>query len=336
MKPLLTRSRYRMWIAVYVLGWLAVLLSAPWIGGESLDVRFSFLHSPGNAHSVDLDILLYQRIPRVLLAALVGGALAVVGACFQVILRNPLAEPYTVGISGGCSLGAVIALTVPALGFSWGPFSGVQFFSLLGAAATLGFIHRLADRPEGTSSNTLLLAGVTVTILCGSLILFFRYWAGPHYLIAMDRWMMGGLEVVGYRELSVLLPFLLPGLGLLFSCRTELNHLALGEEMAAGHGVDVASVQQRIFWGGGLATAGVVSLAGPIGFVGLIVPHAVRRLSGFDHRVVLPASFFLGGAFLTLCDTLARVLVYPTEIPVGIITALVGGPIFIRILLMKK
>jgi len=149
----------------------------------------------------------------------------------------------------------------------------------------------------------------------------------------MDRWMMGGLDVVGYHELSALLPLLLPGLALLLFQGIALNQLAFGEEMATGHGVNVATVQRFVLLGTGLATAAAVSLAGPIGFVGLIVPHAVRRFSGSDHRLVLPASFLLGGTFLTLCDLFARTVVAPTEMPVGIVTAILGGPVFLRILL---
>jgi len=152
----------------------------------------------------------------------------------------------------------------------------------------------------------------------------------------MDHWLMGGLDIVGYRSLAALLPLLLPGAGMLFMQMGSYNLLALGEEMALGYGVDVISVQRLSLIGGGLATAGAVSIAGPIGFVGLLVPHAVRRLSGFDHRILLPASFLAGGTLLVICDTIARTIVAPTEMPVGIITALVGGPFFIYLLFRKK
>jgi iron complex transport system permease protein len=184
--------------------------------------------------------------------------------------------------------------------------------------------------------TTILLAGVTINILCGAAILLLRYLVSPHLLVAMDRWMMGGLDIVGYRDLIALLPFALPGLALLVASANALNQLALGEEMALGHGVSVGAVQKKILLGTGLSCAAAVSLAGPIGFVGLIVPHAVRRLSGADNRLVLPASFFLGGSFLTLCDLAARTVVAPTEMPVGIITAMVGGPVFLRILFRKN
>ena len=183
--------------------------------------------------------------------------------------------------------------------------------------------------------NTLLLAGVTVGILCGAVVLMIRYVASPDVLLTMDRWLMGGLDIIGYGQLASLLPFVLPGLVLLGAQMNALNHLALGEEMAHGQGVDVGRVQRQSLLGGALLTAAAVSLAGPIGFVGLLVPHIVRRLSGLDHRVVLWASFCGGAAFLAACDTLARTLVAPTEVPVGIFTALLGGPFFIGLLLRR-
>jgi len=309
------------WILLaYLAPCLAVAGAAPFVGSAAT--------TP--------DILWSLRMPRVILGFLAGGTLAAVGAAFQVILRNPLAEPYTLGVASGGALGAAVAFWIPGLAVTLGPLSSLQLFSLAGCGAALALIYVLAHRPHGISMSTLLLAGVTIGILCGALIMLVRFLAKPTILVAMERWVMGGLDIFGYREVAALVPFLLPGLGLLAVQVPSLNHLSLGEEMAAGHGVDVAAVQREVFLGAGLATAAVVSVAGPIGFVGLIVPHAVRRLSGFDHRIVLPASFLVGGAFLVACDALARIIVTPAEMPVGILTALIGGPIFIRILLARK
>jgi iron complex transport system permease protein len=315
---------------------LAVLAVAPLIGTEQVSVSqiLAGLFSP--APGVDFDIFFYHRIPRVILAFSVGGALAVAGGALQVALRNPLAEPFILGVSGGGAVGAVLAISVPGLFLRVGPLSTVQVFSLAGCLAAILVIYHVASRTKGVSMATILLAGVTVNILCGAAILLIRYLASPHLLIAMDRWIMGGLDVVGYGELLTLVPLLIPGLGLLLFQGHALNLLAFGQDMAAGHGVQVAAVQKRVIVGMGLITAAAVSLSGPIGFVGLIIPHGVRRLSGADHRVVLPACFCLGGAFLTLCDLLARTVVAPAEMPVGIITAIVGGPVFLRILLRQK
>ena len=317
---LLTPRRCLLRIAAYLIPALVVLGLAPFLGSERTTAA----------------ILWDLRVPRVVLGFLAGGTLALVGASLQVVLRNPLATPFTLGVTGGGALGAVVAIAVPGLSVALGPLSSVQLFALAGCGASLALIYFLARRPQGISMNMLLLAGVTVGILCGALVLLVRFLADPNLLVAMDRWVMGGLAVVGTRELASLLPLLLPGLGLLALQAPVLNHLSLGEEMAAGHGVDVAAVHREVFLGAGLATAAVVSIAGPIGFVGLIVPHAVRRLSGFDHRVVLPAAFLLGGAFLVACDTVARIALAPTEMPVGILTALIGGPVFIHILLRRR
>jgi iron complex transport system permease protein len=336
MTAILTPKRLALLMAGYALSSVVVLVIAPFFGSERLAVDNVATALFSNRVHIDAEIFFYHRVPRVLLAFLVGGSLAVAGSALQVVLRNPLAEPFILGIAGSGAVGAVVAISVPGLFVHMGPFSSVQLLSLLGCVVCIWGIYRLASSPVGMSMATILLAGVTINILCGPTILLVRYLVSPHLLVAMDRWMMGGLDVVGYGELSGLLPFLLPGLVLVFVTGNSLNQLTLGEEMAIGHGVNVAFVQKQVLLGTGLATAAAVSLAGPIGFVGLIVPHAVRRLSGVDHRVVLPASFCLGGSFLTICDLAARTVVAPTEMPVGIITAAVGGPIFLKILLTRK
>jgi iron complex transport system permease protein len=336
MATLLTKRRFTLLILGYALLSLVCLTVAPLFGSESLAwdrVWNAFIHGADN---VDGEIFLYHRLPRVILAFLVGGSLALAGGALQVVLRNPLAEPFVLGIAGGGAVGAVLAISIPGLFMRFGPFSTVQAVSLIGCMVCVAGIYRLARTWAGISMSTILLAGVTINILCGAAILLIRYLVSPHLLVAMDRWMMGGLDVVGYMEIVALMPVLLPGVCFLLIQGNDLNQLAFGEAMAAGHGVNVDVVHKQIFLGTGLVTAAAVSLAGPIGFVGLIIPHAVRRITGLDHRVVLPASFCLGGGFLTLCDLIARTIVSPTEMPVGIITAVIGGPVFLRILLKRS
>jgi len=330
MKSALTFRRWALLMAAYALPFVACLVVLPLIGpGDSQS-------SGGSPDEIGAFILHQLRLPRVLLGLLAGGALAITGACFQVILRNPLAEPYTLGVTGGAAVGAVLAISVPHLAIGYGPFSSIQLFALGGAAAALGLVYRLARRPHGISMNTMLLAGVTLSVLCGGIIMFIKYLADPYDMARMTLWLMGGLAVIGYNEVITLGVFAIPGLAILLSQMSAFNQLSMGDEMAAGHGVEVRRVQRMAFLGGGLLTAAAVSVAGPIGFVGLIVPHAVRKLSGFDQRVVLPASFLLGGAFLALCDTAGRVIFSPREMPVGVFTAIVGGPLFIRILLGRR
>lgn len=310
---------------------------SPFIGAVSLDPQAIMGTIFGAATwTPDCDIFFYQRLPRVLVAFLVGGALALTGAVFQAILRNPLATPYTLGVTGGGSLGAVVIISVPALNVSWGPISAVQLASLVGSGLVLMLIYWLATGEKGLSVTTLLLAGVTVGIFCGAMIILVRFLANPYELVAMERWLVGGLTVTGYQELSLLFPLWIPGICLLLAHMHTLNHLAFGEQLASGYGVDVESVRRWSFLGGSIATASVVATAGPIGFVGLIVPHAVKMMSGVDHRIVLPASLLLGGAFLTICDTFARTVLAPVELPVGIITSLLGAPFFIHILVRSR
>jgi iron complex transport system permease protein len=332
-----TRRHCWLSLTVYAIFALLVLALAPLIGSEPLQFKtiFQNLTSDQTWH-IDTSIFIDQRLPRVIFAFLVGGALATTGAVFQVILRNPLATPYTLGVTGGGTVGAYIAISIPALTISVGPFSSIQLFALLGAALTLLLIFLLSRRPEGISVFTLLLTGVTIGIFCGAIVLLLSYFATPDRLVTMNRWTMGGVDIMGYSQLAAILPLLLPGLGLLFLQMPALNHIALGDEMAMGHGVDVAALQRNAFIGGGLTTAAVVSLAGPIAFVGLIIPHIIRRFSGYDHRIVLPASFLAGGAFLVLCDGIARTVIAPTEMPVGIITAITGAPFFVYLLLKRK
>jgi iron complex transport system permease protein len=322
-------------IIIYALLFCAVAVISPWIGSESITPAEVFSANAGIL-SPAKEIFWLQRIPRVLLALIAGGALSLTGAAFQVLFRNPLVEPFTLGISGSSSLGAFITILYPFLWLRWGPFSSVQLFAALGAGLCLFLIYTLSNRPEGISIYTLLLAGVTISIICSGAILLLTYFSDPHSLVVFQHWMMGGIDIIGYQSLFSLSPLLLPAIVVLFYHSKELNHMALNDEMAMGHGVDIKTVRRNVFIGGGLAAASVVSIVGPISFVGLIVPHAVRRISGLDQRVVLPCSFFLGGASLALCDAAARTIIAPTELPVGIITAVIGGPLFIRLLVSRR
>jgi iron complex transport system permease protein len=208
--------------------------------------------------------------------------------------------------------------------------------SLTGALVVLVLIYGLSRRPGGMATGTLLLGGITVSVLCSGLMMLVTYFVSPDEFVVFHRWVFGGVDVVGYREIMSLLVLLVPGLGLLFGRIRDFNHLALGEDMALGHGVDVGRTQMLTFVGAGVTTAAAVALTGPIGFLGMIVPHVVRALSGVDHRRVLPGSFLLGAAVLAGCDAAARTVLAPTEIPVGIVTAVLGAPVFLYILTRRR
>lgn len=324
-------SRRRFWraIALAALALLAALIALPLIGPAAVDLRRAWAGA-----SPDYQILFETRLPRVLLALLAGGALAVAGALFQALLRDALATPYTLGISSGASLGAVLAL---ALG--WQELAGlpaVWVAAFAGAALVLFLVVGIASEGRRMSSFTLLLAGVTINSICLALILLLQYLAGFAQSIAIVRWLMGGIEAVSYTTLAAVAAAVLPALGYVFWKAREWNLLAVGEEWAAARGVAVGKLVLAGYLVGSFVTGSITALTGPIGFVGLIVPHALRIKLGADHRLLIPCCFLAGAPFLALCDTLARTALAPTEIPVGVITAMLGGPFFIWLLRSRR
>ncbi len=287
---------------------------------------------PGNLHYT---IVIGQRLPRVLLGLLVGGGLGLCGASFQALLRNPLADPYTLGVASGSALGASLALAAK-WSLQVGPFGGVQVAALLGGLAVTAVIWRIGVVRREFRVESLLLGGVTVALVTSSAIIVIRTLADPHFLVTLDRWLLGSLAAALPRDSWSLLPFLLVGGLPLLALGPAFNQLALGEELAHGRGINAGRVQVWTFLAASLVTAGTVSVAGPIGFVGLIVPHAVRSIWGPDHRLLLPGSALVAGGFLLLCDTLARTVVAPTEMPVGVVTAVIGGPVFLLLLWRRR
>jgi iron complex transport system permease protein len=320
-----TRREIRVAVALSAAALLVVLLVAPLIGSAEVDYRRAW-----NGLSPDKEILFYARTPRVLLAALAGGALATAGVLFQALLRESLADPYTLGVSSGASLGAVLAIC-----FGWQSAAGlpaVWIAALIGAASTLLLVMGIASRAGRVSSFTLLLAGITVNSIAIAVILFLQNLAGFAQSFAIVRWLMGGIETVEYSTLAALAAIIAPLEFILFRYARQWNLIAVGEEWAAARGISA----QRLLWLGfvlgSVLTGAVTAITGPIGFLGLIVPHALRLKLGADHRALLPCSFLLGGAFLAVCDTISRTALAPAETPVGVITALCGGPFFIWLL----
>lgn len=341
---LMTTRRFWGWTLLFAVGALIIALLSPMFGAEAVDPFAALVEwwrlPAGAPRPVAVDIIFYLRLPRIAMAFLAGASLATVGVVFQAMLRNPLATPYTLGVASGGSFGAVVAIflpeLLPAVGFAWGPFSTVQVFAFGGSLLAVALIYLLARSGGRVTTMELLLAGVTMGMIFSALILVVRYFARPELLVDMDRWMMGRLEVDGPGSLWPVLPLLVPALAILFTLARQYDLVALGEAMAAGRGVNVARLQQWTFLAGSMATAAVVAVVGPVGFVGLIIPHTIRRLVGPDHRLLMSCSFFGGGGFLIFCDTLSRVLIPPSGMPVGVITALLGGPFFIYLLLSRR
>ena len=278
--------------------------------------------------------ILWVRIPRVLACLLVGAALATSGAGLQAILRNPLAEPFTLGISSGSALAAVIAIRVGVE--TWLGSAGVGLAALLGAGTTLFVVWRLARTDRQLPAATLVLAGVTVSMFCSAASVLIQYTSDFSEVSRMLRWMMGGLESMRLATVGWAAAPILVGIATLIGFSRELNALAAGEEAAASVGVAVARTQSIVFIVASLLVGVSIAVAGPIGFVGLIVPHAIRGTIGPDHRLLVPASALGGAALLLLCDSLARMVAAPAQLPAGAVTAVLGGPFFIFILVGQK
>jgi cobalamin transport system permease protein len=271
------------------------------------------------------------RFPRVLLGMIVGGSLASVGAALQALFRNPLAEPFTLGVSGGGAVGARVAI---ALGFG-ASVAGIPMVfvtAFLGSALFVAIVYRLASVGSVVLPGALLLAGVVLNLIAGAAVLMIQFLADYTRALQILRWMVGTLDVVGMDLVWRMLVFLVPGLLVLLATTRDLHLIAMDEEAAAALGVDVRRVERTVYAASSLVVGVTVAVAGPIGFVGLIVPHAVRLLFGEDLRIVIPCSMLLGAAFLVLADTLARTMLGASELPVGAVTALAGGPLFLALL----
>ena len=310
-----------------------VVLAAPFVGSTPIRFARVFDRAIPFQDNIDAQIFFIARLPRALAAALVGGTLAAAGVVLQGLLRNPLATPYTLGVSAGAALGAMVAITFAAAL----PFAGVASASLAGAMLAVGIVYALASaRRAGLSTTVLLLAGVTLNAFFSALILFVQYLSDFAQTYRAIRWLMGDLDVAGYAPLVAALPFVIVSFAAFAWLARPLNLLSLGADAAASRGINVDRAQRVAFLSASLATGAAVSVGGPIGFVGIIVPHLVRLLVGADHRLVLPGSVLFGAAFLVLCDVIGRIVIAPLELPVGVITAIIGGPFFLWLLMRRR
>lgn len=273
------------------------------------------------------NILWKIRLPRVLLAGLVGASLAIAGAAFQGLLKNPLADPYTLGVSSGASVGAVMtiffSISVPVVGhFTLPTFSMIG--AILTMVAVMGFA-RIVDR--SLKMETLILTGVIFSSFLGSLISLMIALSGEE-LRQVIGWLLGSVSMRGWPFVQMIIPFVIIGSIMLWTQRRELNVLLYGEERAKHLGVNVKRSKYIILVGGSMLTGAAVAVSGTIGFVGLVVPHMTRMVWGSDHRHLLPLSFLNGATLLIICDLVARTIIMPRELPIGVITAFIGAPVF--------
>jgi iron complex transport system permease protein len=310
----------------------SVLLLAPLLGSTRLDLGKVWQAPLDWSRNPAAAVFFVARLPRVILAGLVGGGLALCGVVFQALLRNPLASPYTLGVTSGAALGAFLGMR---FGGGLGPFL-LPACALAGALSTTLAAFLLAVRGGRMPPMVLLLAGVVLNYSVGAVILLVQYFADATETARMVRWMMGDVGGVPYLVLALLALGIVPGVLVLLRQGLALNLLSLGEEDAEAHGVQAGRAVLTCLLCSAWITGLLVAVSGPIGFVGIIVPHAVRLVAGVDNRIVLPAAVLVGATFLILCDTLARTLLSPVELPVGVLTASLGGPFFLGLLLRQR
>jgi iron complex transport system permease protein len=288
-----------------------------------------------NPASLDRVLLFDVRLPRIALAAIAGAGLSIVGASFQALLRNPLAEPYVLGVSGGAAFGATLAIAVGAGSATLVGAAVVPAAALAGGLGATMLVYGIAKNAEhGSAGTSILLAGVMVNAIAAALVTFLKTFVSPSRAQQLLRWLTGFVELPTGPALLMTAFYVAVGAAVLLHDAARMNLLALGDDAAGGLGVDVRALTRRTFFASSCIVGAIVSLTGLIGFVGLVVPHALRRLIGPDHRALLPASMFVGAAMVLVCDLLSRLLfrALHTEPPVGAVTAMIGGPVFLAML----
>ncbi len=328
----MTISATRRNVLLLLLALLAALILVDFgalaLGGVHLSLGEVWSGLLGRDSASEAGVIVRQiRLPRIYLAMLVGAALAVSGTGLQALLRNPLADPYVLGISSGAALGAIVALWVGGRLAAASPLTAFG-----GAVLTMSWVYLLGRRAGRLSSYTLLLAGVVTASFLSAVILFVLTLLSTRDVRGTAFWLMGDLSVVTDVQVRFLFPAIVIAILALYGFAKDLNVLLLGEEEAAHLGVNVARVETAVYLLASLLTGLAVSVSGAIGYLGLLVPHLGRMLVGNDHRTLLPAAAFGGAIMLVLSDTLARTVVAPTELPVGAVTALAGAPVFIYLL----
>jgi ABC-type Fe3+-siderophore transport system permease subunit len=327
------RRRLAWALAVLTAVLIVVAMTALFVGSAALSPRAVARALAGRAESESVEsiVTLSLRLPRVLVAMLAGGALAVAGVAFQGLTRNPLADPSVLGVTSGAAFGVVLA-QIAGLGSGAADALAVAAFAFAGALLAAVTVYLIAASPGGLAIQTLLLSGVIVGIFFSSAITVVISIVDFNRLSGVIHWLLGNLAPVPAGSLAVFAALAAAGFWLILRSARELNLLALGEEAALQLGVNAEHLKRRVFLAAALLTGTVVAFTGPIGFVGLIVPHVLRGVVGQDNRLLVPTSLLAGGAFLLGADTLARNVVAPAELSVGVITAFCGAPFFVWVL----
>ena len=308
------------------------IMGTPWLGEHSLSI--DVLSRP---FATDIDAVIFWqiRVPRTLLAFLAGVGLSLGGVVFQAMFRNPLATPFTLGVAGGASFGVALWVQL-GLTFSLLGVGGVSLAAMAGAIFSMLLLYSLVKISGRISPMTMLLGGVAISFFFSSLIMLLQYLMDLGDSFRLIHWLMGDIGRANLDAVFQLLPFVVSGALIIMYLRRELDLLSISDEIAMSRGVNVERVRLVLFFAVSLMVAGVITVCGPIGFVGIMAPHICRLLFGANHRILVPTSLIFGGVFLTCCDTIARTISTSSEVPVGIITALLGGPFFLWLLFKKE
>ncbi|WP_230203615.1 FecCD family ABC transporter permease [Bacillus massiliigorillae] len=332
------------WLTVFTLLFVVgSMIAGVFVGAVSITVPDIFKIIAGKILGMSFydgekttELIIWEiRFSRVVLAFLVGASLSLAGAAFQGLLRNTLADPYTIGVSSGATLGAVLVLffQIPAT-FIAGYTQPI--IAILFGLGTLIIVLIITNFASGKLSNeTIILAGIILSSFMGAIVSLLIALTPREDISNILYWTMGSVAMRGWGHVQLILPFFIIGAAIILIHYRELNNMALGEQSAQFSGMDVKSKKKLILIGASILTGAAVAVSGAIGFVGLVIPHLVRLLTGANHRYVLPFSLLIGGAYLVLADLLARTIIAPTELPIGVVTALIGTPIF-TILLVKQ
>ncbi|MEM9835476.1 MAG: iron ABC transporter permease [Bacteroidota bacterium] len=326
-------------IILFALIVISAILSL-WLGAYSLDSG-ELLAAIGGKGTATHNYLIWQiRLPRIILALVIGGGLALTGAAIQGLFRNPLAEPSFIGVSSGAMLFAVATLAFNYAVLPWLPAYlhqfAVSFGAFMGALFTTWIVYRVASHRGQIKVTTMLLAGIAITAMAGAFTGLIIYYSDEQQLRDITFWTMGSLAAASWTQVAICAPIVLLGSFFIRRDALALNALLLGEGDAMTLGFNVGSVKRRVIFWSALIVGVCISMTGLIGFVGLIIPHLLRIGSGTDYRSLLLHSLLLGAGFMCLADTLARTIVAPAELPIGIITATVGSPFFIWLLLRHQ
>lgn len=335
--------RWRLWITVLTLALFVSIFVSLNVGYSSISFesifkifmnKIPFINPHFNVSDIESTLILDVRLPRILCAALVGAALSIAGAVYQGLFRNPLADPYTIGASAGAALGATVSIVL-GVGTTLLGVSTLPLFAFIGCLSAVLLVYSISKVGSKVPVQTLLLSGIAVSIFLSAIVSYLQT-ISPEKLHQSQFWLMGSFSYTEWTDIWGVLIFIMGGAVAIYLYARDLNLLALGEDEARHLGVDLEKVKRVLLVSSAFITAAAVSISGLIAFIGLIIPHLTRLLIGPDHRVLIPASMLMGATFLILCDSAARVVVSPAELPVGIITALCGGPFFLYLMRRKK